>query len=218
MHVITYSPNFAPPHFTARSFPKNTPHDTMESHTTNIYMLSVYHFRMELFPFSLYAKRTLLHGLIFFFKLLKRLGNAVPVGKLPFLSVRLGDVNVPISWHTKFRRKFSCLFPCAVEGGWFVRSYKMKQFTRHTFRIKYNINFRHFFWRSDDTTVLAFLITYIHNSQMFRVIYDGFGHAISMSSLHFPVSLVTESSVRWSEFVERRRTTRLSNFATAVTP
>jgi len=29
-------------------------------------------------------------------------------------------------------------------GGWFFRSYKMKQFTRHTFRTKFNINFHHF--------------------------------------------------------------------------
>ena len=94
------------------------------------------------------------------------------MGKLLFLPVRLRDLNVPISWRTKFRLKVSCLFPCAVEGGWFVRSHKMKQFTRHTFRTKCNINFHHF-WRSDDTIVLASLITYIHTSYMFRVIYDG---------------------------------------------
>jgi len=80
MHVITYSPNFAPPHFAARSIPKNTPHGTMEGHTAYIYMLSVYPFRME--PFC---------------KVWKRLGNAVPMGKLLFLHVRLRDVNVPIS-------------------------------------------------------------------------------------------------------------------------
>ena len=42
MHAITYSPNFAPPHFGARGIPKNTPHGPMESHTACIYMLSVY--------------------------------------------------------------------------------------------------------------------------------------------------------------------------------
>ena len=52
MHVITHSPNFAPPLFAARGIPKNTPHGTMESHTACIYMLSVYTFRMELFFFS----------------------------------------------------------------------------------------------------------------------------------------------------------------------
>jgi len=44
MHVITYSSNFAPPHFAARGIPKNTPHGTMEGHTAYIYMLSVYPF------------------------------------------------------------------------------------------------------------------------------------------------------------------------------
>jgi hypothetical protein len=33
MHVITYSSNFAPPHFAACGIPKNTPHGTMEGHT-----------------------------------------------------------------------------------------------------------------------------------------------------------------------------------------
>ena len=41
MHVITYSPNFAPPHFAARVIPNNTPHGTMEDHTAYIYMLSI---------------------------------------------------------------------------------------------------------------------------------------------------------------------------------
>ena len=51
MHVITHSPNFAPPHFAARGIPKNTPHGTMEGHTAYIDMLSVYPFRMKLFFF-----------------------------------------------------------------------------------------------------------------------------------------------------------------------
>ena len=51
---------------------------------------------MELFLF-LYTKHTLLHGLIFFCKVWKRLGNTVPMGKLLFLPVRLQDVNVPMS-------------------------------------------------------------------------------------------------------------------------
>jgi len=97
MHVIAYSLNFAPPHFAARCIPKNTPHGTIEGHTAFIYMLSVYPFRMELFSFSLYTKYTLLDGLIFFCKVWKRLGNAVPMGKLLLLPVRLRDVNVPSS-------------------------------------------------------------------------------------------------------------------------
>ena len=87
MHVITYLPNFAPPHFAARGIPKNTPpHGTMESHTAYIYMFSVYPFHMEFFYFSLYTKHTLLHGLILFCKVWKRLGNAVPIGELLFSS------------------------------------------------------------------------------------------------------------------------------------
>jgi hypothetical protein len=68
MHVITYSPNFAPSHFAARGIPKNTPHGTMEVHNAYIYMLSVYPFQMEHFSFSPYTKHTLLHDLIFFVK------------------------------------------------------------------------------------------------------------------------------------------------------
>jgi hypothetical protein len=66
MHVIIYSSNFAPPHFAVDGIPKNTPHGTMERHTSYIYMLSVYPFRMERFFFSLYTKHTLFYGLIFF--------------------------------------------------------------------------------------------------------------------------------------------------------
>jgi len=68
MHVITYSPNFAPPHFAARGILKNTAHGLMEGHTAYICMLFVYPSRMELFSFSLYTKHTLLQGLIFFVK------------------------------------------------------------------------------------------------------------------------------------------------------
>ena len=68
MHVITYLPNFAPPHFAAHGIPKNTPHGTMEGHIAYIYMLSVYPFRVELSSFSLYKMHMLLHGLIIFVK------------------------------------------------------------------------------------------------------------------------------------------------------
>jgi hypothetical protein len=66
MHVITYSPDFAPLHFAARGIPKNTPHGTMEGHNAYIYMLSVSPLQMEIFSFSLYTKHTLLRGLIRF--------------------------------------------------------------------------------------------------------------------------------------------------------
>jgi hypothetical protein len=65
MHVITYSPNFAPPHYAADGIPKNTPHDTMEDHTAYIYIFSLYPFLKKFFLF-LYTQSTLLDGLIFF--------------------------------------------------------------------------------------------------------------------------------------------------------
>ena len=133
MHVITYSPNFAPPHFAAGGIPKNTPHGTMEDHTAYIYILSLYPFRMEFFFFFLLHKTHTFTRPDSFCNVWKSWGDAVPMGKLLFLPVCLRDVNVPISWRTEFGLKVTCLFPCAVEGGWFVRSYKMKEFTRHTF-------------------------------------------------------------------------------------
>ena len=144
MHVITYSPNFAPPYFAAHGIPKNTPHGTMECHTAYIYVVCLTLPDRAFFFFSTHKAHTFARPDTFC-KVWKRLGNAVPMVKLLFLPVHLGDMNVPISWSTKFCMKVSCLFPCAVEGGWFVRSYKMKQFTRHTFRTKCNINFHHFF-------------------------------------------------------------------------
>jgi len=67
MHVITYSPNYAPPHFAARGIPKNTPHGTMEGHTAYIYSCLFTPSGWSFF-FSLYTMHTLLHGLIFFVK------------------------------------------------------------------------------------------------------------------------------------------------------
>ena len=59
MHVITYLPNFAPPHFAAGGIPKNTPDGTMEGHTAYIYMLSVYPFRDgAFFFFSIHKAHT----------------------------------------------------------------------------------------------------------------------------------------------------------------
>jgi hypothetical protein len=66
MHVITYSPNFAPPHFAAGGISKNTPHGTMEGHTAYIYMLSLYPFWMDLFSCALSIKHTPFYDLIFF--------------------------------------------------------------------------------------------------------------------------------------------------------
>jgi len=58
MHVITYSPDFAPLHFAARGIPKNTPHGTTKGHTAYIYMLSVYPLRDGAFFLFLYAQST----------------------------------------------------------------------------------------------------------------------------------------------------------------
>jgi hypothetical protein len=101
MHVITYPPNFVPPHFPAHGIPKNTPHGIMEGHTAYIYMLSFYLFRMELFlpPFhslSIHKAHTFARPDIFC-KVWEILGNAVPMDKLLFLPVRLRGLNVPIS-------------------------------------------------------------------------------------------------------------------------
>jgi hypothetical protein len=64
MHVISYSPNFAPPHFAAHGIPKNTPHSTMEGNTAYIYVVSLPLPDGALF--FLYTKHTLFYGLIFF--------------------------------------------------------------------------------------------------------------------------------------------------------
>ena len=91
MHEITYSPNFAPPHFAARGIPKNTPHGTMKGHTAYIYMLSVYPFFFSTHKAHNFTRPDT------FCKVWKRLGNAVPMGEILFLPVRLRDVNVQIS-------------------------------------------------------------------------------------------------------------------------
>ena len=93
MHVITYLPNFAPPHFAAHGILKNTPHGTMEGHTAYICLPLPYG---RLFFFSIHKAHTFARPDTFC-KVWKRLGNAVPIGELLFLHVRLRDVNVPIS-------------------------------------------------------------------------------------------------------------------------
>ena len=142
MYIITYSPNFVPPHFAARGIPKS-PYTTQWKVTLLTFICCLFTpsgWSIFLFP---YTQSTHFCTAWYFCKVWKRLGNAVPMGKLLFLPVRLRDVNVPISWRTKFRLKVSCLFPCAVEGGWFDGSY----FTVHKthIRTKCTINFHNFF-------------------------------------------------------------------------
>jgi hypothetical protein len=67
MLVITYTPNFAPPHFAAGGIPKNTPHGTMEDHTAYIYIVSL-PLPNVAFSFFPYTKHALSHGLILFVK------------------------------------------------------------------------------------------------------------------------------------------------------
>ena len=96
MHVITYSPNFAPPHFAACGIPINTPHGTMGGHTAYICVVCLPLPHGDFFFFSIHNAHNFAQPDTFC-KVRKRLGNAVPIGKLLFLPVRLQDVNVPIS-------------------------------------------------------------------------------------------------------------------------
>ena len=91
MHVITYLSNFAPPHFAARGIPNNTPHGTMERHTTYIYVVYVVCLPLPdeaFFFFSIHKAHTFAWPDTFC-KVWKRLGNAVPIRELLFLPVRL---------------------------------------------------------------------------------------------------------------------------------
>jgi len=117
MRVITFLPNFAPPHFAARCIPKSTPHNGAQWKVTLLtFICCLFTPSGWSFFLFLYTQSTHFCTAWYFCKVWKRLGNAVPMGKLLFLPGRLQDVNVPISWHTKFRLKVICLFPCAVEG------------------------------------------------------------------------------------------------------
>ena len=97
MHVITYLPNFAPPHFAARGIPKKHPtRHNGRSHCLNVYVVCLPLPDGAFFFFSIHKAHTSARPDTFC-KVWKRLGNAVPMGRLLFLPVRLRDVNVPIS-------------------------------------------------------------------------------------------------------------------------
>jgi hypothetical protein len=66
MHVIIYSPNFAPPHYAAAGIPKNTPHGTMEDHNAYIYIFSLYPFLKKFFFFSIHKAHTFTRPDIFY--------------------------------------------------------------------------------------------------------------------------------------------------------
>ena len=70
MHVITYSPNFAPPHFAALLVVfQKTPQTGQWKVTLLTFVCCLFTpSGWSFFPFSLYTKHTLLHGLIFFVK------------------------------------------------------------------------------------------------------------------------------------------------------
>ena len=67
MHVITYSLNFAPPHFVAHGIPK-TPHTAQWKVTLLTFICCLFTPSGWRFSFSLYTKHTFLHGLIFLIK------------------------------------------------------------------------------------------------------------------------------------------------------
>ena len=97
MHVITYSPNFAPPHFAARGIPKKHPtRHNGRSHCLHLYVVCLPLPDEAFFFFSTHKAHTFAQPDTFC-KVWKRLGNAVPMGKLLFLPVRSQDVKVPIS-------------------------------------------------------------------------------------------------------------------------
>jgi len=116
MHVMTYLPNFAPPHFAARSIPK-TPHTAQWKVTLLTFLCCLFSpFGWSNFLFSIHKAHTFARPDTFC-KVWKRLGNAVPIGEILLLPVRLRGVKVTISCRTKFHLKVSSLFPCAVEEG-----------------------------------------------------------------------------------------------------
>ena len=80
MHVITYSPNFAPPHFAARGTPKNTQHNG-RLHCLHLYVVCLPLPNGAFFFFSIHKARTFARPDTFC-KVWKRLGNAVPMVKL----------------------------------------------------------------------------------------------------------------------------------------
>jgi hypothetical protein len=93
MHVITYLPNFAPPHFAAHGIPKNMAQWKVTMHTFIRCLFTPYGWSFFLF---LYTQHNFARPDTFC-KVWKRLGNAVPIGEILFLPVHLRDVNVPIS-------------------------------------------------------------------------------------------------------------------------
>ena len=69
MHVITYSPNFAHPHFPARGIPKNTPTAQWKVILLAFICCPFTPYGWTFFfSLSLYTNDTLLHGLILFVK------------------------------------------------------------------------------------------------------------------------------------------------------
>src|SRR5215469_11206176 len=96
MHVITYSPNFAPPHFAAPHSKNYPTRHNGRSHCLHLYIVCLPLPDGAFFFFSLHKAHTFAWPDTFC-KVWKTLGNPVPMGKRLFLPVRLRDVNVPIS-------------------------------------------------------------------------------------------------------------------------
>jgi hypothetical protein len=97
VHVITYSPNFASPHFAARGIPKKHPiQHNGRSHCLHLYVVCLPLPDGAFFFFSIHKAHTFTRPDIFS-EVWKGLGHTVPMNKILFLRVRLRDVNVPIS-------------------------------------------------------------------------------------------------------------------------
>ena len=88
MHVITYLPNFAPPHFAARGIPKNTSQHNGRSHCLHLYVVCLPLPDGAFFFFSMHKAHTFAWPDTFC-KVWKWLGNAVRIGELLFLPVCL---------------------------------------------------------------------------------------------------------------------------------
>ena len=84
MHVITYLPNFTPPHFAARIPKKHPTRHNGRSHCLHLYVVCLPLPDGTFFLFSIHKAHTFAWPDTFC-KVWKRLGNAVPMVKLLFL-------------------------------------------------------------------------------------------------------------------------------------
>ena len=98
MNVITYSPNFAPPHFAARGIPKKHPtrHNGM-SHCLHLYVVCLPLPDGAFFFFSLHKAHTFARPDIFFFFVKYGKGLGMQFRWANFSSYLYACASVPIS-------------------------------------------------------------------------------------------------------------------------